>query len=74
MLGLHPCPGKDLALFIIKIIMANFLVKFDYELVDKAGAVLPESSMPASEKNSLHMPGLAVGETARIRFRSKEVS
>ncbi|KAJ7578343.1 cytochrome P450 [Mycena floridula] len=64
--GRHPCPGKDLAMVLTKIVLCNFLVKFDYTVVDKKGS--PLLIIPASEKNSLHMPGLAAGEEAFCKF------
>lgn len=49
--GRHPCAGMRAAKLEIKVAIALFLSKFDYELVDASGKLL--KSLPQPDRNDI---------------------
>ena len=50
--GRHPCPGMRVAKLEIKLILAIFLTRYEFDLVDKDGK-FPDL-LPVSDRNTLH--------------------
>ena len=50
--GRHPCPGMKIAKLEMKLIMAMFLMRYDYELVDSTGKF--PSTLPTPNRNDIH--------------------
>jgi hypothetical protein len=53
-------------MMLIKLISTHFLLRFQYDVVDRSGSVLKD--IPKCEKNTLHLPALAKGETAFLKY------
>ena len=50
--GVHPCAGMKLAKLELKLVMALFLTRYEFDVVDKDGK-FPDP-LPASDDNDLH--------------------
>ena len=70
MTGRHPCAGMKVAKLEIKLILALFLLGYEYELVDKTGNY-PET-LPVPDRNNIHH-SLPVGEACFFKFREVSI-
>ena len=51
--GRHPCTGMKVAKLEMKLILAMFLMRYDFELVDKDGEF--PNTLPVTDRNDIHM-------------------
>lgn len=64
--GRHPCTGTKLAKLEMKLLLAVFLTRYEYELVDKDGK-FPDP-LPAPDRNDLHQ-ARPLGATCYFDFK-----
>ena len=50
--GRHSCTGMRLAKLVMKLVLAMFLARYEYELVDKNGKF--PNPLPVSDRNDVH--------------------
>ena len=54
--GRHSCTGMRLAKLVMKLVLAMFLARYEYELVDKNGKF--PNPLPVPDRNDLHQVGV----------------
>ena len=50
--GRHPCPGMKMAKLEMKLLMAMFVMRYEFELVDKLGRF--PNPLPVPDRNDIH--------------------
>ncbi|KAF7322607.1 hypothetical protein HMN09_00039200 [Mycena chlorophos] len=68
--GRHPCAGMRTAKLEIKLLVALFLAKFEYEMVDVNGR--PAQSLPQPNRNDIHNAQPVAGSECFVRYRAKD--
>jgi len=65
--GRHPCHGMKVAKLQVKLMIALFLARYDFEVVDAAGQ--PCIKLPQPNRNDIHKAARPVGEPCYFQFK-----